>query len=170
MPREAVRCDHTIRQERGERKLIINCKECDNDLSMECLSGVILSLEKEFNVSTIVLSDYIERQYSGVALEIIEDIKNISKELEGLASRDTRGKNCKKCGINPAKMYPELKSTLLLRFDHIFNEFIGYSKELMTIKGCTSCRRSTKEELALIGNELLRLRSKVILEAYGILS
>ncbi len=170
MPREAVSCDHNIRQERGERKLIINCRECDTEFSIGgCLPGILLALEKEFNVSAVVLSDYIEKQYTGTALEVLESLKQLGQELDRLSSRDTDGSDCKKCTIYPGAMYPRLKKTMLVEPEKLYQEFMEYSKHLMTKKGCTSCRKAAKEEFTVVGKELLQLRSKVLLEAYGIL-
>ncbi len=149
---------------------MINCKECETDFSMDdCFSGIVLSLEKEYNISSIVLSDYIERQYTGAALEMLDSIKKLGGELDRLSSRKTDSKDCKKCKIVPTRMYPRLKRIMLMEPEKLYDEYVEYSRSLMTIKGCTKCRKATKEELTVLGKKLLQLRSKVLLEAYGIL-
>ncbi len=96
-------------------------------------------------------------------------IKKLGGELDRFSSRNTDDKDCKKFKLNPEEMYPRLKRIMLIEPENLYDRYMDYSKYLMTIKGCISCRKATKEEFTVIGKELLKLRSKVLLEAYGIL-
>ncbi len=169
MPEEIVSCGYQIRQEGEKRELIIKCRECEEDFSMEsCIPGIVLALEKEYNISSVILSDYIERQYTGIPLDILEFLAKTGQELDRMATRNVKKTGCKDCAIHPGRMYPGLKKTLMVDTGEVYGQVVDLSKTVMGMKGCDGCRKAAKEELAMIGEELLRLKSRVLLEAYGI--
>ncbi len=169
MAEEIVTCDHEIRQEKGKRKLVINCKECDDDFSLKhCLSGILLTLEKEYQVDTIILSDYVERQYSKEEVTLLKNIADLINRLERWASRSEDKKQCGDCPLHPPEMYSALRDSLLVDPGSAYSSLLKYSKELMKKDGCPKCRRSTKEEFTVLSKQLLEVRSKVLEEAYGV--
>lgn len=163
-------CKSETIQEGDSRILIIDCRECDMDFVLEeCLSGIVLSLEGEYNVDKVILSDYIERQYSRDSLLLLKGLKELSEELNRFSSRKTDGKDCDGCPLKPAKMYPELKETLTSSPRDVFPLHHELLKEVMSMEGCTSCRKSAKEELTVLGEKILDLRSDILLKAFGVL-
>lgn len=169
MPEETVRCDYEIRQESNTRMMVINCRDCEEIFSPEtCSKGIMLSLEKEYNVSSIVISDYVETQYTGKLLELMKSIVELSNELKRLSSRDVDGKDCKGCELNPAVMYPRLRHTLINDTGKSCEYIVTVARAVMKKTGCVSCRRSAKEELTMLGEELLRINSRVLYEAYDV--
>lgn len=169
MVKEIVTCGHKIRQEEGKRKLVINCKECEEDFSLDhCFPGILLALEKEYQIDSIILSDYIERQYSGEGIEVLKSIADVINRLERWTSRSEGKKECQKCPIHPPEMYSDIRGLSLRDPGAAYEALLNYSKELMKKNGCPKCRRSTKEELTVLGKELLQLRSDVLAEAYGV--
>lgn len=166
---ETVKCSKTIREEGGERKLVINCRECEDDFSYKkCLPKLILTMEGEVNIDSIILSDYIERQYSEENMEVLMKIKDMVSELNRLSNRRKTAKKCRGCEINPSKIYPRLKRVFIKDPGSVYAEFTDVSRAVMKADGCTSCRRSTKEELTVLGEDLIKLRSKVLSDAFGI--
>ncbi len=169
MQKETVSCGYVVKKEGGKRELVIKCRECENNFSMDdCTPGIILALQKEYKISSIILSDYIEKQYTGRALEIMNIIGGLCEELDRYTMRDGNRSDCKDCDASPKKIFPKLKNTLLLEPGNTYGEIILISKALMAKEGCISCRKATKEELSMLGIELLKLKSKVLLDAYGI--
>ncbi len=163
-------CKYETTQEGDSRVLVIDCRGCENDFDLDdCLQGVILSFEGEYDVEKIILSDYIERQYSQESLLLLKRVKDIAEELNRLSSRETDGKGCEGCPLNPTEMYPGLKEIMLSSLEEIFSSHLRLIKEIMSKEGCTRCRRSAKEELTVIGEKLLDLRSDVLLKSYGVL-
>ncbi|MFW6040400.1 MAG: hypothetical protein ACOC85_01020 [Thermoplasmatota archaeon] len=162
-------CDYEVSQEVNERKLIISCKDCENDFDMKkCFSGIILALGNEYTVDSLILSDYIEKQYSESTLKILKMYSRLTEELDALSSEERDDKKCKNCELYPKQMYSELKESLLSGGD-IYNTFIKYVKILIEKEGCTTCRKETRDELSVIAKRLLQLKSEILLEAYGIL-
>jgi len=169
MAEEIVTCDHKIRQEEGKRKLIINCKECQDDFSLDnCLPGILLALEKEYQIDSIIISDHIERQYGGEDIELLKNIAQLINRLERWTSRSGAKKQCSKCPIHPPEMYSDIRDSLLIDPGSAYSSLLEYSRELMKKSGCAECRRSTKEEFTVLSKELLGLKSKVLSEAYGV--
>ncbi len=169
MRAESIACNYVVKKENRSRELVINCKDCSDDFKLsKCLGGIILAMEGEYNIDALILSDYLERQYSKEVLGILEDIRDISEELEQLASRRMNEKKCRDCKINPGKMYSEIRKTLVSSPEDIYKSFSEYSKLLMKKEGCTQCRKSSKEELTLIGERLLDLRNKIMREAFDV--
>ncbi|MGM0509670.1 MAG: hypothetical protein ACQESD_00885 [Thermoplasmatota archaeon] len=169
MAEEIVTCDHKIRQEEGERKLVINCKECDGGFSLDnCLPGILLALKKEYQIDSIIISDYIERQYGGEDIELLKNMAELINRLERWTSRSGSKKQCSKCPIHPPEMYSDIRDSLLRDPGSAYTSLLRYSKELMKKSGCPDCRRSTKEEFMVLSKELLGLKSKILSEAYGV--
>lgn len=163
-------CNFSINDVGGNRKLFIDCKECSDDFSIErCLPGIILALEENYNIDTVVLSDFIEIQYSGENLELLKELKGISEEFDRLSSRKTDGEDCKNCEIYPDTMYTTLKKSLLTEHENFYQLLLARTSDVMKIDGCNDCRKSAKEELSVLGQKVLEFRSKVLLEAFGVL-
>ena len=168
MPFES--CDYDLDKYSDSHKMIIKCKECKNDFDVDiCLPGMILALQNEYNIDNLVLSDYIERQYTDEALQILIEFKDIVEELKVFSSRKTLDNNCKNCVLKPKDMYQNLTRSLLDNSDDIFKKLISYSKKLIEKDGCIECRTSAKEELSILADKLIDIRSKILLEAYNIL-
>ncbi len=169
MPEEIVSCGYEIREGGDKRELVVKCRECEKDFSIsECTPGIILAMQKEYKISSIILSDYVERQYVGRSLEMLKTFSDLCEELDRYTTRDEKKQECKGCNIAPKRIFPILKKTLLRDPGAIYEETVGLSKAVMTKDGCTSCRKATKEELSMLGIDLLKLKSKVLLDAYGI--
>ncbi len=163
-------CNYSISDVGGNRKLFIDCEECADDFSIDkCLPGIILALEENYNIDSIVLSDFIEIQYSDENLNFLKDLKYISEELDRLSSRRPDRDGCEDCEIEPRTMYPSLKEGLLTEHEDFYQRLFDYTLKVMKIEGCKGCRKSAKEELTVLGEKVLEFRSKVLLKAYGVL-
>ncbi len=170
MTENTTPCKNSISEVGSSRKLFIDCEECDSDFSIDdCLPGIILALEENYNIDSVVLSDFIELQYSGDNLELLNDIKYISEEIDRFSSRIPDGEDCHNCEIEPKKMYSSLKESLLLDHENFYQLLFDYTLKIVGIDGCRSCRKSAKEELTVLGEKVLEFRSDVLLKAYGVL-
>ncbi|MFO7991815.1 MAG: hypothetical protein R6U61_05930 [Thermoplasmata archaeon] len=169
MRAESIACNYVVKKENRSRELVINCKDCSDDFELEeCIGGIILAMEGEYNIDMLILSDYLEKQYSKEVIDVLKDVRDISEELESLASRRMNKKKCSDCGINPGKMYSEMRSVLVNSPGDIYATFSEYSKMLMRKEGCNRCRKASKEELTLIGERLLGLRNRIMREAFDV--
>jgi len=169
MNEESAPCNSKITDVGGVRKLIVNCKDCSEDFSFnDCLKGLVLAFQDNYDVESLVLSDFIETQFIGDELEIIEGLRQISDELDRLSAR-TGGADCAGCEIEPKKMYSTLKDRLLTDHENFYQLLSDYAIKIIKKEGCEDCRRSAKEEFTVLGKKVLEYRSKILLDAYGIL-
>ncbi|MFO7792669.1 MAG: hypothetical protein R6W73_06790 [Candidatus Saliniplasma sp.] len=170
MNEELAPCEYKISEERGSRKMSIDCKNCKEDLSFRnCLPGIILALEENYNVDALILSDFIEIKYSEDDMELFKSLRDVSEDLSRLSFRKTDGGSCEDCEIEPKSMYPSLKKSLLTEHEEFYQNLSNYALKVMKIEGCKDCRKSAKEEITMLGEKVLDFRSKVLMKAYGVL-
>ncbi len=163
-------CNYNIDDVDGHRKLFIDCEECTDELIIDkCLPGILSALEENYNIDSVILSDFIEIQYSDDNLNILKDLKHISEELNRFSSRKTARDACENCDIEPDEMYSSLRDGLLNDHQIFYKLLFNYTLKVMKIDGCRTCRKSAKEELTVLGERVLEFRSEVLLKAYGVL-
>lgn len=169
MNEDFIPCEYEISQKYSERGITIRCKECENDFDIgSCISNIVMSMKGEYNIDSIILSDYIEKQYSRKSLKLLKKLRDLLEVFERFSSRKKEGKECADCPIAPDTMYSELKITMF-NGDDVYQRYLDYTMDIMRLEGCVECRRSAKEEFSFIGDRLLDLNSSVLMDAYGIL-
>ncbi|MBS3816916.1 MAG: hypothetical protein KGY76_05075 [Candidatus Thermoplasmatota archaeon] len=165
-----VPCEHQTKEDPEGRRLLIRCKDCEEDFSLSsCLSGLILAFEDEYDIESIIISDYIERKYTGSSIKILAQIRDIAGEIESFSSREEKNKKCENCEWSPSEFFPGLKKRFIEDPGGIYGDLSDSMKRSAQIKDCPNCEKALKEELEIIGEKALRLRRDVLAEGFGII-
>ncbi len=168
--KELVSCDHKTVESSGTRKLVVNCKRCEKEHSLsDCLPSLILSLEDEYNIDSIIVSDFLEEQYIGSGVKILSQIRDIAGEMETFSSRGEDEKKCMECELKPSILYPRLKRKFIQDPGIIYEMIGNISVKVERKENCHRCRRSLGEELEILGNRAISLRSEVLKEGFDII-
>jgi len=166
---EIVSCDHVQSKNNKKRTLTISCKECGNDFHFKhCVSGLILALSDVYKIDSIVISDYMEKKLDEKQVEILTQLRDIVNEIESFSSRIPDGDECKECKLSPSLLYPELKREFISDPGIIYEKIPQLKNKIKKSKRCLDCKKDLKQELSIIGDKALKLRSDVFAEGFGI--
>jgi len=164
-----VSCDHAQNKNSEKRTLMIECKECDDDFNFkECVTGLILALNDVYKIESIVISDYMEKKLGKKQVNILTKIRDIVDDIESFSSRVPNGDECSGCEIKPSSLYPELKKEFISNPGIIYEEIPRLKDNIIERNNCKNCEKDLKEELNIIGEKALELKSDVFTEAFGI--
>ncbi|GEM_PF-3156949 len=165
-----IACDYEPIESSGLRKLVLDCKRCGKDHHeiSDCLSEIILVLEDEYKIESLIASDHIEIQYVGPGLDILFQITGISREIRTFSTRDSDKEKCKRCGFRPSNFYSQLRKDFIEDPGIIYSELKRVSEKLEKGDHCSGCKETIEEELEILGKKALSLRSEVLKEGFGI--
>ncbi|MFW6064445.1 MAG: hypothetical protein ACOC8Y_02600 [Candidatus Natronoplasma sp.] len=164
-----VSCDHTQNKNGEKRTLTIKCKECDDDFNFkDCVTGLILALNDVYKIESIVISDHMEKKFDKKQVEILTQIRDIVDDIESFSSRVPNGDECSGCEIKPSSLYPKLKKEFISNPGIIYEEIPQLKDKIMERDNCVDCKEDLKEELIIIAEKALELKSDVFAEAFGI--
>lgn len=162
-------CNYSVRKAKGKRKILVQCTECSDEYSFDfCLGNLILTLQEEYKVDSLIIGGHMERQYSHLSMDILNALREIADDLDRFSSRDTGKERCEKCELKPQRLYPRLKDRFLKNSGEIYGLTARAWDRLDGIKGCDRCKKDTTEELSILTRRLNGLRSKILVKAYGI--
>ncbi|MFW6145070.1 MAG: hypothetical protein ACOC55_05805 [Candidatus Natronoplasma sp.] len=168
--KEIISCDHKTTESAGIRKLVVNCKRCGREHSIKnCLPGLILSLEDEYDIDSIIASDFMEEQYIGPGVDILTQIRDIAGEIESFSSRKQEEKKCMDCELRPSTLYPSLKRNFIEEPGIIYLELGRLADKAKQKRGCSECIKSLTEELEVLGERAKELKKDVLAEGFDII-
>lgn len=152
------------------RKLVVNCKRCEREHSLsECLPALLLSLGDEYDIDSIIVSDFMEKQYIGPGVEILLEIRDMAGEIESFSSRTQKKDECLSCELRPSELYPELKRKFIENPGTIYGELRHLAEKANKKEGCPECKKSLKEEIEFLGKRATSLKSDVLAEGFDII-
>ncbi len=164
-----VSCDHARSKDNEKRTLTIKCKECDNNFNFkDCIKGLILALNDVYKIESIVISDHMEKKLNKKQVDILTQIRDIVNEIESFSSRVPKGEDCQKCKFRPSSLYPELKKEFISNPGIIYKRLPQLKDKLEEINSCSECKNDLKQEMSIIGNKAIQLKSDVFATGFGI--
>lgn len=189
---EEWKCLYRVQYEGKESTLhtdCINCKYGKHSLTLKrCLEGMINVYSKEFLVKNIVLGHYIETQYYGLSIELVNQLKYFAKELDNLSLREpvgqyynvknvTEGKKkkypCFQCPINPERMFSDLRYYFSSDMQEFYSVLKTVIKRARSEKGrggpCKKCVKTTIDDLNYIMDMFLEISEQIIRSGYGVM-
>ena len=190
----ARRCTARVKRTQSVNALVMGCKNCDGkgELSYsECLANVLEHYMSEFNIDSVVLSGYMERQYEGSAIRLLERLSGLAETLEQLSARnpvreyfmgsgdgeegkDERQKvddpGCAGCALNPQSMFAELREQLMGGISEFYKSFVHQAQQVERGKGkqCAQCIFHTGNDIIFLHNQMAELRRFIIYEGFQI--
>ncbi len=165
-----ISCTHRINKSDEKRKIIVDCKECENDFQFEdCLPGLILALAGTYKIDSIVISDHIEKEFKGEQVDILLKMRDITDKIDNFSSRKGHEEGCENCEFWPPNFYSQLKENFISNPGCIYEEITRMKSRSKSIEDCPNCRGDLEEELRMIGKEALELKSDVLAEGFGII-
>ncbi len=169
MSREIVSCEHSIRKISGNRTLKLNCRRCEDKYSLEdCLPNILLALKDKYDIDSIMISDHMEKHYIGPGVNILTQIRDIADEMENFSSRTQDQKKCSTCELQPSSLYPDLKKRFIKDPGTIYQEIQKLAAKTKQKQDCPECMKSLREELEILGESAISLRSHVLEEGFDI--
>jgi len=135
----------------------------------DCLPHIICLMSDEYNVDNIIFSEEKETMMKGEVVDIFSRLGMLDKELKRLSNRKRDSGDCDGCEASPNKLFSSLQDTLRNETKSIFDVYRDATYILMKAEGCRGCRKSTKEDMERIGNELISIFYHVRRKAYGII-
>ncbi len=166
---EIVSCDHVQSKTNEKRTLTISCKECDNDFHFKhCVTGLILALKDVYKIDSVVISDYVEKKFDEKQVEILTQLRDIVNEIESFSSRIPDGDECQDCKLSPSSLYPDLKKEFISDPGVLYDRIPQLKNKMEKSKKCLDCKKDLKQELSIIGEKALKLKSDVFAEGFGI--
>lgn len=183
------RCRYELRQSERQCQIVARCSSCDGkgDLTEKrCFSGMLDALSQETNVNAVILSHYFERMYKDDGLEVLSRIVRIGSVLDQFASRNPLehfqgerekgryGGLCRKCDVNPQKLFSDLKNSLFSELKGFYKELGDRSKSLMSFlmstdrTECRECVSKTSEDFVYVFNRLEEFRAFVMLKGFQV--
>jgi len=161
----------------GKGQLIMDCKSCEKDSNLQhkhCRRCVLDAMKEHYTVDTVVLSDYKERMYHGKAIEMMDMMILIMREMERLSSRNpikeyfmkdesqVKGRpSCERCSLNPQMMFPRLINELKGDIGAFHSKYLHYLERLDANDKpqCSTCTFNTGNDLVFLHESLAVLRS-----------
>ncbi len=165
-----MKCEYDVTEKFNGRRVTVNCRECENAFAVEkCFPSMMDIMIKEYNINHIIFSDQKETLIKGDAVKLFSRLGALLKELDRLSSRTTDGADCHECESSPLILFGTLKETLRRDPKSTFKVYQQSAYALMKADGCSNCRKTTKEDLKRVGDELISISSNVRHKAYGII-
>ncbi len=182
------RCRHSVESDSNTSKLVFDCRgcPCTGDLSdTRCFGEVIAALRSEFNIDSIIFSDYVETYYFDSAMEALRRISGILNDVQRFTGRtpwsevrvageiksQARKKICSQCPINPITIFSAIdrngkKSVgLLCRWVNHFSPML----QATTVDArCAACVENTRSDLRYIREGLEELRRYVLYQGFRV--
>ena len=125
-----------------------------------CLAAVLVHMEREFGIESVVLSHYVERQYGAKAMAALRGIVAMANLLNQLGSRPPSPNfpslsrkqvkaKCSACPFHPKTLFDGLRSRLERGFAEFHVAFTGATEQLHRYRepGCATCVSATTNDL-----------------------
>jgi hypothetical protein len=174
--------------ESNAAKIIFECKECAGmgDLSDPgCFEEVIAALRSEFNVDSIVFSNYTETNYHGAVMEVLKRISGILNDVQRFAGRtpwneiqvdgnvkpQARKKICSQCPRNPVAIFSVIERKGKKSIEYLcrsVNHYLPFLEAFPFDARCTACIQNTKSDVQYIMEKLEDLRRFVLYHGFKV--
>lgn len=172
-----MHCKCEIKHEGQELKLVADCRSCEKgkaDLDEDvCFGGILEAWGQGLGADTIVLSGTIETQYSGSAVELIDQMSGLLAELHRLSKkRHPKDKLCERCKVSPSVIFGGLESGLKKDLSDFYMGYRAVATKISDAsfhdRACADCLASTKDDLNFFQARFEDLLRFIIREGFSI--
>jgi hypothetical protein len=171
-----------MRHEGAELRLMADCRGCKEgkgDLEDQtCFCGILGAWSSGITPDSIVLSGIVEKQYSGMALEIFSRMSVLLVEIDRLSRREppiedkSRSKRCQKCDMAPSKVFSDLGPRLGKDMVGFYKEYrdraVRVSDAQFNDKVCSKCLDRTKDVMGFVVDRFEDFLRFVVKEGFKI--
>ncbi len=137
-----------------------SCGDCPRGANLRdarCFPRVLYSLDREFGINTVTLSHFVETEYVGESMEMLERMLAIKRLMERMAGRTPQFQGqgnppCSECELNPGTVFSSLSKTFQISQGKFYDSFFHYIVLLNKGKGasCRSCLNASKSDFAFL--------------------
>ncbi len=161
-------CEYQVTGQQGST-MVLKCKRCPgpHKIEQKCLGPLLAAFSKEYDIDTVKMSHFIEKEYHGISIELLRKISQLADEIEDLSLREPteeysayKGKNdpkktvCQRCTLYPRKFFTKLRVLLIKDISKFYalNKKIVGKLPLFKKKTsfCHRCIHDTTEDLNYI--------------------
>ncbi len=148
-------CNYETKRRSNNKTLIIDCRNCklgnSTIFDKNCRKNIFKILQKESNISTLILNDYIVKVFQGKEIQTLIKLNNFIENIRAYKNLKLPSKNkepCKKCNINRYKQI-----LLIINKSKIdpFNSYLELKKLYKNNNNknsfCIKCEKRYKEIL-----------------------
>ncbi len=191
---ETITCDYKTNTEASKKRIKISCGECNEgnqDLKdTVCRSSIINIFLNEYNISKIVLSGPIEKQYTEESITLLQKMNKLVKEIHNISKRKTpteKDKNdsfkenlskndtdiCQGCDENPTEIFSILEQRLKNDYGEFLKELLLSIENKADIENkeerCIECREKTHEDLLHLLNNTIPVSDYILRTGFKII-
>jgi hypothetical protein len=186
--KKKLRCRYSIEVESNTTKLVFDCRGCQGSGDLDdarCFGEAIAALRSEFNVDSIIFSNYIETNYYGLAIDALKRISGIMNEVQRFSGRipwkemgetkdiklQSRKKMCLQCDKNPAKIFSVIEKRGKRSIESMcksFNHYLSVIESLPADRQCHKCNQNTRADLNYIQDKIEDLKMHVLYHAFKV--
>jgi hypothetical protein len=182
-------CTARVKRTQTANALVMDCKACEGKGMLgdgDCLASVLEHYMSEFSIDSIVLSGYVERQYEGSAIRLLEKLRSLAETLEQLSARNPvreyfmengegdqkdgkekgasakeekqKGEDpgCGSCAVNSQVIFAEMHEQLMGDISEFYKGFVHHAQQVEKGKG-PRCSQC----LFHTGNDLIFLHNQM---------
>lgn len=182
-------------------ELVLDCKMCHLKYDREnrgCLDHIIKTMEKEFDINSIIMKNYFQTQFQPEAVQLIKKIVSIRSDLHTLEGRNppfqastSQKKNrsgtvvdttCEKCRVRPSRIFSGLYNSFLPDFDIFFetlqminNDLTGFiiniqrsSTKKKSLDSCKKCLGETYKDLTYLFIQYQELAKYIVFKGFSV--
>ncbi|MFW5928216.1 MAG: hypothetical protein ACOCSL_03350, partial [Thermoplasmatota archaeon] len=184
---QTINCDFKAVTEASGKRIKISCNECmegDQDLKDPvCRSSIINIFLNKYNISTVILSGSIEKQYTDGSITIINKINQLIKQIHNIIKRKSSGDNeklpsnnreiCQGCDENPNRIFSELEKVLKTDYGEFIKELIRHLEQKVKIEDkreeCIKCSERTHRDLLHLLNKTIPFSDYILRTGFKII-
>jgi hypothetical protein len=158
--------------------LNLNCLECRKNKNSEpgnCIDDIIATVEKQMNITDIILNNYKLIKLQPEAVDIIKQFANISRLISNMSERITVEKSCRSCDIKPSIFFFDLDCEMSLKPE----VFIQQLKNCLTLlvkksadpalnEKCEDCICESYKDLTFLFLNYKSLSKKIIKDGFSV--
>ena len=173
-------CKYELKSDGTALTMRVLCRECSQRelKDRNCFSSLLRAFASEPNVERITLSNHVETQYFGKALQILKGITALSYEMRQLSLRTPAtpsGKaprRCEGCEFHPRRVFGELNEQFLRDVGLFYGKFHDLTVRLFQAERddytCGECLLATREDFDYIYSRFEALLKDIVKEGYAV--
>ncbi|UCH89082.1 MAG: hypothetical protein JSV49_00075 [Thermoplasmata archaeon] len=180
-------CEYRLESAGSKLELVLDCRTCKRTQKKSddrCIDKIIRTMENEYNINSILMTNYALTQFQGDALELLHQFVGLRTDLKTMQERKVKpdlSKHCEGCELKPSDLFAKLRELLYPDFDRFtaqLSECVKYLnaslKELdresrggkKNPKLCLSCIGDTYKDLTYLFIHYRDLAKQVAIKGF----
>jgi len=158
-------CPYRLVKGSAGSNLRCDCGDCPRGANLKdarCLPRVLRTLDRNYGISSITLSHFVEAQYTGDSMRALERMLAVKRLLDRMATRSPGPggrplSDCGGCALNPGMMFNTLTGLFMSDQAKFHDAYLKAAILLNQGRGpaCRECLDKTKGDFVFLGGQLV---------------